>query len=593
MKQYQELLKSINENGTWKKAARENMPRTKSLFGPQMRFNLQEGFPIVTTKKVSFRWILFELLWFLKGDTNIKFLVDRKCNIWNDDQKNFSNKNNWTEEGSLGYQYGWLWRTWGKEDRKWQPKPILNINLPLEKPSDCKKSKKVGKFVKSNKNLDVLVLDYLGKSMFKVQFQNTGTIINISSSNLTKGEMRDPYAPNEFNTCCGKDNGEMDQKIRRKLYVTWENMISRCYDKTHTSYKNYGGKGKYVDNRWLCFEYFAEDCVKLNGWENKIKDWESYHLDKDLIGRGYIYSKKDCVWLHKNDNLAKNERTTYFTFENKESGETYRTNNVSEFGRKFNLGKKFIKSYSSHLLKGKIESYEGWRLINTEDLSNKGVDQIKELIEGLKSNPEGRRHIVTSWNPSTLDDMALTACHALFQMNCRELTLEERVNRFLDNYTGDDVRFFDDEHAETVCNDNKIPQYYLDCHLYQRSADSMLGIPFNIASYALLTHIIAQICNFVVGDFIHTFGDCHIYENHLEAVEEQLQREPKPLPTLKIERKFENIDPVNDNMMYQYDKVGCDKFFGEILETYNFELLNYESHPKLTSETELSTGLKK
>ena len=131
------------------------------------------------------------------------------------------------------------------------------------------------------------------------------------------------------------------------------------------------------------------------------------------------------------------------------------------------------------------------------------IDQITRLIDGLKRNPDSRRHIVSAWNPGEVDSMALPPCHALFQLY--------------------------------VANGR------LSCQLYQRSADIFLGVPFNIASYALLTHMIAQVCDFDVGDFIWTGGDCHLYLNHLDQAREQLGREPRTLPRLKLNPAVKDI----------------------------------------------------
>ncbi|MBS0543674.1 MAG: thymidylate synthase [Proteobacteria bacterium] len=131
------------------------------------------------------------------------------------------------------------------------------------------------------------------------------------------------------------------------------------------------------------------------------------------------------------------------------------------------------------------------------------VDQIARLIEGLRMNPDSRRHIVSAWNPSEIGSMALPPCHALFQ-------------------------FY-------VANGR------LSCQLYQRSADIFLGVPFNIASYALLTLMIAQVCDFEPGDFIWTGGDCHLYLNHLEQAREQLSREPRPLPKMRLNPEVKDL----------------------------------------------------
>ncbi len=150
-----------------------------------------------------------------------------------------------------------------------------------------------------------------------------------------------------------------------------------------------------------------------------------------------------------------------------------------------------------------------------------GCDQLANLVDGLKNNPDSRRHILSAWNPAELDDMALPPCHAFIQ-------------------------FY-------VSKDKK-----LSCQLYQRSADIFLGVPFNISSYSLFTMMLAQVCDLELGDFVHTIGDAHIYSNHVEQVNLQLSREPYKLPTMKMNK---DIKDIND---FKYD---------------DFELVDYVSHP--------------
>ena len=149
---------------------------------------------------------------------------------------------------------------------------------------------------------------------------------------------------------------------------------------------------------------------------------------------------------------------------------------------------------------GPVYGYQ-WRSWPTPD--GQHIDQIQNIIQQIKNSPDSRRIIVSAWNPTLIDQMALPPCHALFQF-----------------YVADGK---------------------LSCQLYQRSADIFLGVPFNIASYALLTHMLAQQCELQVGDFIWTGGDCHIYNNHFEQVETQLARQPFPYPTLEIARKPASI----------------------------------------------------
>jgi thymidylate synthase len=280
--QYLDLCKKILETGA-KKEDRTGTG-TYSIFGQQMRFDLQKGFPLLTTKRIPFRLIVSELLWFLKGDTNIRYLLRYNNNIWNE----------------------WAFKRW------------------VESP------------------------EYSGPDMtdFGLRSQQDA----------------------EFN---------------------------KLYQEEMDKFK------KHV----LEDEEFAAKYGEL----------------------GDVYGKQWRAW-----------KTS--------AGET--------------------------------------------------IDQIKDVIQMIKTNPDSRRLIVSAWNPEDIPSMALPPCHTLFQF-----------------YVADGK---------------------LSCQLYQRSGDNFLGVPFNIASYALLTHLIAQECGLEVGEFVHTIGDAHIYSNHIEQVKTQLEREPRPFPTLQL-----------------------------------------------------------
>lgn len=154
--------------------------------------------------------------------------------------------------------------------------------------------------------------------------------------------------------------------------------------------------------------------------------------------------------------------------------------------------------------------WRGWEHGSSYDSDHKHIDQIKNVVEQIKNNPFSRRLIVSAWNPGEVDDMALPPCHTMFQFNVRP-------------------------------NESGVATY-LDCQLYQRSGDVFLGVPFNIASYALLTHMIAQVTGLRVGDFVHTIGDAHLYLNHLPQAKELLMRKDPPLPTLVLSRDVTDID---------------------------------------------------
>src|SRR5690625_1057903 len=305
-KQYLNLCEQILNNGTFK-SDRTNTG-TYSIFGSQMRFDLNEGFPLLTTKRVPFRLVASELLWFLKGDTNIRFLLEHNNNIWNE----------------------WAFKKW----------------------------------VESS--------DYTGPNM--------------------------------------DDFGNRSQ--------------------TDPEFK-------------------------------------------------VIYDEQMQIFIDK-------------------------ILNDDDFSEKF----------------GDLGSVYGEQWRNWKTSQNETIDQIKDVIESLKNNPDSRRHIVSAWNPEDIPNMALPPCHTLFQF---------------------------------YVVDGK-----LSCQLYQRSADLFLGVPFNIASYALLTHLIAHACGLKVGEFIHTFGDVHIYSNHVTQVKTQLQRHVKSAPQLIINQDKKDI----------FD-----------FELTDFEIKNYHPHP--------------
>ncbi len=297
MKQYLELMRHIRDGGVRKED--RTGTGTMSVFGYQMRFDLSEGFPLVTTKKVHLKSIIYELLWFIQGDTNIRYLVNNGVNIWND----------------------WPFQSWLRETGQDQTFPM--------------------------------------------------------------------YTP--------------EWREQMKLFV----------------------------ERIKADEQFARQYGEL----------------------GPVYGRQ-------------------------------------------------------------------WR--NFE-----GVDQLAQVVEDIKCNPDSRRLIVSAWNPVDIPVMAksgLPPCHTLFQ-------------------------FY-------------VSEGRLSCQLYQRSADVLLGVPFNIASYALLTLMIAQVAGLQPGDFVHTFGDAHLYSNHLEQVEEQLSREPHPLPEMVIN------PGVRDLFSFQYE---------------DFELKNYKPHPPISA----------
>jgi len=309
MKQYLELLRNINQDGDFKPDARAGLPGTKSLFGPQMEFDLKEGFPIVTTKEVNFNNIVVELLWFLKGEQNIKYLLDHGVNIWNEDAYNYMTKL------------------------------------------------------------------YPGHSL----------------------------TLNQFVECV-------------KAGISYDNNY------------NYGDTGNQYPKTWRHF------------------------------GEGQLV---------------------------------------------------------------------------------RGIDQITRVVKSIMDTPFSRRHLVSSIDPTGDQDLALYWCHALFQFNVTNAQVHEGLTWAADNEFQYDAR----EHTsiQEFLEEVGAPKYKLDCKLYQRSADVILGVPYNISSYCLLVEIIARVTNMIPNRFIHSFGDIHLYDNHKEAALTQLVRTPHPLPTLKFSESFDQL----------------------------------------------------
>ena len=378
---YQELLQDILDNGVVK--TDRTGTGTISVFGRQIRHKMSQGFPLLTTKKMAWKTMVTELLWFLKGETNIKYLVDNGCNIWNGDAyKNYSKR---IEDIIVGYKCG----------------DIIGMQEPLEK-----------------------------------LFSNPDDL--------------EPLTQEEF-----------------------INLIKTDVE-------------------------FAEEWGEL----------------------GPIYGKQWRNW---------------------ES----------------------------------VDTSPYWQ----EDWSNKDTDQIQNLINELKTNPDSRRLMVSAWNVGELEHMVLPPCHYGFQIYTRELTGEERWG-LLKNKVGqerfksmvDDIVPFGGGLSEELQSLN-IPKRAISLMWNQRSVDTFLGLPFNIASYGLLLEILANEVNMMPEDLIGNLGDVHLYSNHIEQAKEQINREPfKNLPTLK----FSPIQLAH----FEHHK---DTFEDHIKESqpYQFTLDGYESHPSI------------
>ena len=529
MKQYQELLRHILDNGT--RHEDRTGVGTISVFGYQTRFDLRETFPIVTTKRVPFRWVAEELFWFLQGSTSETELRKRGVDIWRE----------WADEkGELGPIYGAQWRNWRQIDDV-EPRQREYKSPKIETPFDKKitldfssnNNELIGKEFDSMTGKFIVIKEYgavrpdeKGKRWeFDVKFIETGFVQkNCVKQAILSGQIRDRYFPSSHGIgCLGEQVSREDYDL---LYQTWQAMLARCYDEKHIGYENYGAQGIFVDSAWLIFSNFVEDVKKLPNWLMKLEYRADYSLDKDYYSSN-CYSRETTIWLSKlEQNLNTNKvRVVKATAPN---GDVFVRMGIKTLCNEFG----FTNPCVYLVLNGKTKTHKGWKFEYLNETKNPRIrifDQVKQVIAQIKHHPESRRIVINAWNVAELEKMSLVPCHLLTHF-----------------------RVYDGK---------------LSCHLFQRSADAFLGVPFNISSYALLTAMIAHVCDLEVGEFIHTFGDLHIYSNHLEQVEELLKREPLPLPKLKF--------------------VGAGSLKGlEGLLDFKYENLNlegYQSHKKIAA----------
>jgi thymidylate synthase len=403
-KQYTDLLQDILDNGVTKQD--RTGTGTISVFGRQIRHKMSEGFPLLTTKKMPFKTIVTELLWFLRGDTNIKFLVDNNCHIWD---------------------------------------------------GDCYQA-------------------YVKKHKHAIRTEGNRSEIAIES-------------------------------LEKQLIYTQEEFINKI--KTDDEFaKKWGELGPIYGKQW--------------------RSWAVPRMEP----KGFDF---DTAW--------------------EKSQELWKSSNGMECGPSF-------ETFCMSLLRSKKMGIAyGY---HTQ------IDQIANLINDLKTNPDSRRLLVSAWNPAELDQMVLPPCHYGFQVYTRELTFKEKFLLWnkkhmpMSQHTVEDITMFEKhtkEENEKIFIKHNIPTRAISLMWNQRSCDLFLGIPFNIASYGLLLEIIAKEVNMVPDELIGNLGDVHLYANHVEQAKEQIEREPYELPALKIHSS--KIDNIAHH------------------EITDFEIENYQSHPAI------------
>jgi len=462
---YLELLQDILDNGTVK--GDRTGTGTISVFGRQMRFDLSDGsLPLLTTKNVHFKSILHELLWFISGNTNTKYLNDNGVSIWNE----WSSK-----EGHLNNVYGYQWRKW--ENYNWKRSVIKipeksnkGVNQPFLSP-----------------NLNEKYIDNSENTFFGEGY------LGIYNDN--------PYEKTVFNQgCLGVYNEK--HPYTQAAQLIWYNMMCKCYDVTSPDYKNYGGKGIFVDQNWRCFANFLRDIHTLVNFNNWTESPNLYDLNISYFNSD-SYNKYACLFLPHNYKLS----DVKYVATHKNTGIAFETT---------------IKKWCNEHIKHNINSYHVEKIFPPNGYVFRQelfIDQLQYAINTLNTNPESRRIIVSAWNPADLPNMALEPCHYSFQFGAVLYPKEKQT--------------FHRGEISLIMN--------------QRSVDTFLGCSYNIASYSLLLYMIGQITNLKPAEFIWNGGDTHIYSNHINQVHQQLNRIPLPSPKIKLNPNIKNIDDFKFN----------------------------------------------
>lgn len=438
-RQYEVLLADVLKHGVEKKD--RTGVGTLSVFGRQLRYDLNNGFPRITTKFVPMKAVKAELLWQIEGSTSEPRLREIGANWWEP----------WADrDGELGPVYGRQMRMVAYTNAV---KPWV-FSAPPIKPIPLSGVLHRGKDVNIR---SVYGVGYYGEADFN-----------------------DP----DYNMLVG----------------IWRQMIRRCYDKQCKTYKHYGAKGVHVDSSWHSFACFQRDVKGIPNWVMKKEYPDEFSLDKDVLHASNRYGADTCMWASRDVQHANMSASNPVMAVSPEGDEIMRTS-IGSFERQEGLNISAIH----RCVHGKLKTHHGWsgfRFMEAPPgmvLRYNQVDQLAYVVASLKHNPDSRRHVITLWSPAAIPFQALPPCHGVV------------------------IQFYVDEGR-------------LSCSMYQRSADLFLGLPTNIASYSLLTHMIAQQTGYDVGEFIWTGGDCHIYKNHVVAVREQIARNPYPFPELSLKK---------------------------------------------------------
>lgn len=292
-------------------------------------------------------------------------------------------------------------------------------------------------------------------------------------------------------TCMGIANGA-GSAAESSLRRVWNNMLQRCYNVSNEKYSRYGGMGVHVVDDWLEFAQFSKDVKLIPGWDTETGNFGK-QLDKDSIGTGFIYGPKTTQWLSPKEN----HYGATFEYLVEKNGTEYTFQNISEFCKSHDCE---VSQFSRLLNEGKYRhTSNGFKLLGKELISEapyRHINQLAEVIDNIKRDPYSRRHILTTWKPDELDEMALPPCHLICQFYVR--------NEFL------------------------------HCHVYMRSVDLCVGLPSDVLLYGVLMSLVAKDVGLQPATLTFSFGDAHVYTNHINDFREQVEHEPYAAPVLTL-----------------------------------------------------------
>ena len=462
---YTQILEDIMRYGyVYEDPNRKDVFR-KELETVHIKHLVQEGFPIVTARKTFFKGAVGELLLFLKGSTDIRDYHNYGIKFWDKDTKNY--------EGKLSKYPISEYQKWCENNKKFiiKKQKISKFSHPVQLKTDSE--------VFENRNGEqYIILEKLKKgrlSYLKIQFLNGGFIKEIRNSKNKKLSVQNPYQISKLGVGCLGNVNLKDNEINKYIHSVWSNMLKRCYNKKDKkNYDRYGGKGVFVNERWLCFEYFCEDFKKYKNFSENILTLKKYHLDKDFNG-GYEYSYETCNLIPKEENIS-GIKNVIFEFENTKTGEIVFVDNIWKFIQERSLGKSAESSFY-RLLNGKLKTCKNWKC---NSFSPKQYDMGKiysyqykkqhSIFDNFKENPLRTDLIIDSWQVDDLKDMCLIPC---FLKDSKIKTISGEYKNIQDIKKGDLVLTKEGDYKpvyETMINDYCDDIYKIRVH----------GSPFSI-----------------------------------------------------------------------------------------------------------------